>query len=159
MSSAVYLNFEGFEALAESLEKMDKAAPDIVRKWLSNAGKKFVEDAIIETDRVTTRRTGNLADGYKRKLVINYTAKGWNWECEVNGGNRKARHFHLVENGHKQKAGNVYRQRGRGFRTSKDGFTDGKHMLENTVDNWQKDGTIISYAEKAMKEALKKGLI
>lgn len=163
--SSVKFVFNGYEELTEAVEKVEKAAPDYMRAAIVKAGNDFKKDAVTKTRLRTQKKTGNLLAGYKSTVVLKAGSLR-SFEAQVNGGNRKAFHFHLLEHGHKR-----YEQmfpkvhgggRGKGklvWYKSSAGFTKGFHMMEDTIDEWEDRAKIISYAEKAINKALKEGLI
>lgn len=138
---------DGLEELAESLTKVQRLCPDFALKQLNRAGNQFKKDVITRTAEKTVTRKGNLIGGYKKTIVVT-SAFGKSFEAQISGGNRKARHFHLVEHGHEGYLFGNYI-----------GFVEGKHMMKDTIDKWEREYKIIPYAKAAIDEAIKKGFI
>lgn len=145
--------FEGLEELAEALEKVQKACPDFALKQINAAGNHFRRDVKKRTDERTKKGKGNLIKGYKKVIVLTSISKK-SYEAQVSGGNGKGRHFHLVEHGHE---GFVFDRQNKVFKYI--GFVEGKHMMKDTIEDWDKNQKLIPYAVKAVEEAIKKGFV
>lgn len=138
---------DGLEELAESLTKVQKLCPDFALKQLNRAGNQFKKDVITRTAEKTVTRKGNLIGGYKKTIVVT-SAFGKSFEAQISGGNRKARHFHLVEHGHEGYVNGAYI-----------GFVKGKDMMKDTITDWETGNKTVPYAKAAIDEAIKKGFI
>lgn len=149
MSRTLKFEFTGLEELNEALKKAENSYPEAVKRYMRMAGNAFKKDVIAKTDALTKKGSGKLAAGYKSELVTTYFADKA-VEAQISGGNKKAHHFHLVENGHE---GWVYRN-GKFYYI---GFVPGKHMMKKTTDEWDSSQKLIPYAVKAINYALRKG--
>ena len=138
---------EGLDELREALQKVMDLCPDFALKQINAAGIAFKRDVISKTEDRTVKRKGHLLDGYKKNVVLTSVFKK-SFEAQISGGNKKAHHFHLVENGHEGYVNGTYI-----------GFVKGKDMMKDTVRDWETENKIIPYAEKAVEEAIKKGYI
>lgn len=158
MAQTLSWTVEGLDELADSFEKVRKAAPDLFLKQINRAGNKFRRECIEETQEKVVTRKGNLVKGYRKKVVQTIHDGGFDYEAQITGGNRKARHFHLIENGHRQVAGNFYKK-GYGYAKAKAGYVKGYKMVETVRSRWSGENLLLKYAQAAIKEALKKGMI
>lgn len=149
MARALKYEFVGLDELSTDLSKVIKAYPDIAFKIITQAGNAFKKDAKNKTQSVTKTHTGNLAKGYRSNVKMNLTGSK-TCQAEISGGNGKAHHFHLLENGHKGVAGF-----GRNRRDI--GFVPGRHMVRDTRENWDNSNKLESYAVKALTKGLKEG--
>ena len=147
--TAYFFDVVGLDELAADLRKVEKATPEIARAWLFQAGRVFLKDVRTQTRAVTKQRTKNLVRGYRQRLVLKHGSLT-SYESNISGGNGKARHFHLVEKGHR----GFVPTRG-GMRSI--GFVQGKKMMETTRNRWTGEMKIVAFAEKAIEEALKEG--
>lgn len=158
MAETITWTVEGLDELAEKLDKVRRAAPDLLLKQINRAGTDFRRDCIDETQRKVTTRKGNLISGYKKSVVMERRNGSFDYEAQITGGNRKAHHFHLVENGHRQIAGTFYKK-GYGYAKAKAGYVKGYKMVETVRSRWNSYRLIDVYARMAFEEALKKGAI
>lgn len=160
---SISISFDGLEKLSQDIEKVERIAPDYMRKAVEKAGRKFrkeVHDLTKSKLKYRTKPpTGNLLKGFRSKTVLKYGSLR-SFEAQEFGGFGKARHFHLVENGHVRTAQVFYRTNGEGkkfFYKSSAGFTPGIHTMEQTKKNWRSGERLIPYAEEAIKKALEGG--
>lgn len=145
-------DISGLEQLAEDLRKVEKAAPEISMKWVRRAGQQFLKNVRKKTREVTKKHTGNLARGYRQKVVLQRGSLK-SYESRINGGNGKAPHFHLVEKGHEGKVPL------RGGLTRSIGRVEGRFMMQQTIDDWDNTGAIVPFAQAAIAEALMTGAL
>lgn len=146
-----YLKFEftGFDELNEALRKTENVYPQAVKRYMASAGNSFKKDVINNTKALTRTRSGKLSEGYQNKLATTYFGDKA-VEAQISGGNKKAHHFHLVENGHE---GYVYRNK----RLYYIGFVPGKYMMKKTIQQWESSQKLVPFAVKAINYALRKG--
>lgn len=138
--------FVGLEELGDDLKKVVEAYPYVVVNYITQAGNAFKNETKKRTLALTKTHTGNLSKGYRSEVKT----VGKNCMAEISGGNGKAFHFHLLENGHEGYSGY-----GRNRRHI--GFVPGRYMLKSVYDEWEKSGKINKYAIRAINKALKKG--
>lgn len=159
MAEAISFTIDGYDLMADCIENVRKAAPDIMLKHINRAGNRFKKDCIEETAAKVKKRKGNLISGYRKTVVSRFRDGGFDHEAKITGGNKKASHFHLIENGHRQTAEYFYKL---GYKTichSNNGYVKGYKMVGSVRDRWSSSKLVAEYAEAAVKEALKKGAI
>ena len=139
----------GADELAAALKKTQKAGPDILMRAVRLAGTHFKKDVIASTKKAVKERTGNLCKGYRRDVKLTGRSYG-EYRAEVCGGAGKAKHYHLVENGHRK-----FNRAG----TKVIGWTKGIKTMEKTTNNWESTDRMRKYSEKAVVEALRKGAL
>lgn len=139
----------GADELAAALKKTQKAGPDILMRAVRLAGTHFKKDVIASTKKAVKERTGNLCKGYRRDVKLTGRSYG-EYRAEVWGGAGKAKHYHLVENGHRK-----FNRAG----TKVIGWTKGIKTMEKTTNNWESTDRMRKYSEKAVVEALRKGAL
>lgn len=144
------LEVRGLDTLADDLRAVEREAPEIARKWIQRAGRDFLKDVRAQTKAVTKKHSGRLLRGYRQKVVLKKGSLR-SYESQINGGNGKARHFHLVEDGHRGKVP----LRGGGTRDI--GFVEGKKMMDTTRNRWTSQRKIVPFAKKAIDESLGRG--
>lgn len=168
MAETITWTVEGLDELAEKLDKVRRAAPDLLLKQINRAGNDFRRQCIEETEKKVVTRKGNLVKGYKKSVLLERRNGSFDYEAQITGGNRKARHFHLIENGHRQTAEVFYKtmsgpmrpnQSRKVFYRSREGYTKGYKMVDTVRSRWNNYGLIAVYARMAFEEALKKGAI
>lgn len=147
MARTLKYEYVGLAELNGDLAKVIKDYPDIAFKTITQAGNAFRKDARNKTKSVTKTHTGNLSKGYRSKVSMNLTGSK-TCKAEVSGGNNKAYHFHLLENGHDGYAGF-------GKNKYSIGFVPGKHMMKDTREKWDSTNKIEVYAVKVMNLVLK----
>lgn len=159
------ITFEGLEELCKDIEKVEKKAPDYMRKAIDKAGRRMRKDAAELTKSKlkykTKEGTGNLIKGFRASTVLKLGSLR-SFESQVRGGCSKAKHFHLIENGHRRTVQIFYRgKKGkeRVFYKSSLGFTPGYHTMEKTKEEWNNGNKLVPYAQEAVEKALKEGLI
>lgn len=158
MAETITWTVEGLDELTEKLDKVRRAAPDLLLKQINRAGNDFRRQCIEETEKKVVTRKGNLVKGYKKSVLLERRNGGFDYEAQITGGNRKARHFHLIENGHRQVAGTFYKK-GYGYAKAKAGYVKGYKMVETVRSRWNGENLLLKYAQAAVNEALKKGAI
>ena len=159
MAETISFTVDGYDLLADCIEEVRKAAPDIMLKHINRAGNRFKKDCIEETEAKVKKRKGDLIRGYRKTVITVFRNGGFDHEAQITGGNKKARHFHLIENGHRQTAEYFYKQ---GYKTichSNNGYVKGFKIVGSVRDRWNGNNLVAEYAEAAVKEALKKGAI
>lgn len=139
----------GAEELAASLKKAQRAAPDILMRAIRLAGTHFKKDVVSRTKKAVKERTGNLCKGYRRQVKLSGREFG-EYRAEVFGGAGRAKHYHLVENGHRK-----FNRAG----TRPIGWTKGIKTMEKTANDWENDDKMLKYSQKAVREALRKGAL
>lgn len=149
--ASVYMTVKmmGAKELADSLKKTQKAAPDIMMRAVRLAGTHFKKDVIASTKKAVKERTGNLCKGYRRRVNLSGRSYG-EYRAEIFGGAGKAKHYHLVENGHRK-----FNRAG----TKAIGWTKGKFTMKKTAENWENSDKMLKYSQKAVREALRKGAL
>lgn len=147
MSRTLSFEFTGLEELNEALKKAEKSYPEGVKRYIRSAGNTFKKDVIANTEALTKKGSGKLVAGYKSELATTYFADKA-IEAQISGGNKKAHHFHLVENGHE---GYLF------GKANYIGFVPGKYMMKKTTDEWDSGQKLIPFAIKAINYALRKG--
>ena len=153
------LDIKGLDKLAADLDRVRKAAPDLLLKQINRAGNKFRRESIEETRHKVKKRKGNLLKGYRKKIEVTRSGLGIDYEAQITGGNRKARHFHLIENGHRQTAETFFRVGYKAVYHSKEGYVKGYKIIGTVRDKWQSEQRLVKYGEAAVREALRKGAI
>ncbi len=151
MAQTVYMTVKmmGAKELANSLSKVQRSAPDILMRAVRLAGTHFKKDVIASTKKAVKERTGNLCKGYRRTVKLSGRSYG-EYRSEIFGGAGKAKHYHLVENGHRK-----FNRAG----TRAIGFTKGIKTMEKTAANWESEDKMLKYSQKALREALRKGAL
>ena len=126
MASGFEFSFDGLEELQHDLEKAIKKAPEQAEETLIELAKEFKNSAKKKADaelkphkREEEQKKKAIRRKWGHKLIDDHlgaTVLVWN----------SARHFHLVENGHKLVRG------GRVI-----GFVPGKHIMEKTRNEYE----------------------
>lgn len=153
MSDTLSLTIDGLSELMGGLKVCQKEMPDILYKQIRRAGNAFKKEYLEKMQSRTSEKTGNLYKGARATVEVQRGSLT-KFESQIRGGNKrtKAPHFWLVENGH------------RGFVPDRSGTlhyigeVKGKFAMEDTRSDWRKNEKLLIYAQKAIKQAVRKGL-
>lgn len=153
MSDTLHLSIEGLDELTKGLKKCQKEMPNILYKQLTRAGNTFKREYLEKMSARTTQRTGHLIKGARATMAVQRGSLSI-FESQIRGGSKKTKapHFWLVENGH------------RGFVPDRSGTlhyfgeVQGKNAMSDTRNDWEQNGKLLKFAEKAVEQAVRKGL-
>ena len=148
-SFEVEVEVHGAKELEAALEKTRRAAPDIIMRAVRLAGTHFKKDVVSSTKKAIKERTGNLCKGYRRQVNLTGGKYG-EYRADIFGGAGKAKHYHLIEIGHRK-----FNRAG----TRPIGWTKGVFTMKKTADKWEQEEKMLEYSQKAVKEALRKGVL
>lgn len=140
--------FDDLEGLQYQLKEANNLYPSIISPYLNQAGEQFLKDVKKSTKQLTKKHTGNLLGGYKAERTTTLNARK-TIAIEISGGNRKACHYHLVENGHKKFIPTGRKGKGE---VKEKGFVPGREMMKSTIGQWQDGQKLKLYAIAALGE-------
>lgn len=140
---------EGLDKLNKDMERVMSKYPNYAYKYMNQAKNAFARDVKKRTLAVTKKHTGNLSKGYKG--IVSMSLKGKkDCRADLSGGNGKAYHFHLVENGHR----GFY---GFGSNLKERGFVPGRYMMRDTINDWESSDKVQKYAVSFLNKLMKEG--
>lgn len=153
MSDTLHLSIEGLSSLSDGLKDVQREMPDVLFRQLRRAGNAFKREYQSTMSARTKKHTGRLIKGARATMEVQRGSMN-RFESQIRGGSKKTKapHFWLVENGH------------RGFVPDRSGVlhyigeVEGKHAMDDTRKDWSGHGKLIPYAQKALEEAIRKGL-
>lgn len=149
MARTLRYKVTGIDELNADLGKVISKYPNYAYKYMAQAGSGFKRDVKKKTLAVTKSHTGNLAKGYRSTVSMDRTGSK-DCRADISGGNGKAYHFHLVENGHRSFCGFGSNLRERGF-------VPGRYMMRDTISDWEKSDKVQKYAVRFLNKLLKEG--